>query len=48
MKDINMDKGIATPTNRAFLSPKKNSKTATTKMTPKMMEFSRLLTCDLI
>ena len=48
MKDINMDKGIATPTNKAFLNPKKNNKTATTKMTPKMIEFSKLLTCDRI
>ena len=39
MKDMNMDNGIATPTNKAFLRPKKNSNTPTTSNTPKMIEF---------
>jgi len=34
-KAMNMDKGIAIPTNAAFLSPKKNSKTPTTRIVQK-------------
>ena len=37
-------KGIAIPTNKAFLKPKKKVKTRTTSKTPKMMEFSNSLT----
>ena len=48
MNDINIDNGMAIPTNKAFLKPKKNNNTATTRITPNMMEFSRLLTCDRI
>ena len=44
IKDKNIEKGMATPTNKAFLSPKKKSNTKTTNMTPKTIEFSRLLT----
>ena len=39
MKDINIDNGIATPTKSAFLNPRKNSNTPTTRITPKMIEF---------
>ena len=46
--EINIESGIATPTNKAFLNPRKNNSTPTTKRTPKMIEFSRLLICDLI
>ncbi len=41
IKDINIDIGIAKPTNMAFLNPKKNIKTVTTKSTPKIMLFTR-------
>ena len=41
---ISIDSGIASPTNEAFLSPRKNSSTNTTSMTPEMILFSRLLT----
>ena len=44
INERNMENGIATPTNNAFLKPKKNKRTKTTKITPKTMEFSRLLT----
>ena len=44
IKDKNIEKGMAIPTNNAFLSPKKKSNTKTTKITPKTIEFSRLLT----
>ena len=43
-KDINMDNGIAIPTKAAFRTPKKNIKTPTTKITPRIMEFSNSLT----
>ncbi len=41
-KDISIDIGMAIPTNNAFRNPRKNSKTPTTRMIPKMIEFSRL------
>ena len=44
-KLINIDKGMARPTKREFLRPKKKSKTNTTKMTPKTILFSRLSSC---
>ncbi|CAI8174238.1 MAG: Uncharacterised protein [Crocinitomicaceae bacterium] len=44
IKDKNIENGIAIPTKRAFLRPKKNSNTNTTKITPKTIEFSKLLT----
>ena len=46
--DINIESGIAIPTNNAFLSPKKKSNTPTTNMIPKMMEFSRFETISLV
>ena len=42
--DINIDIGIATPTKRAFLNPKKNNNTITTKTTPKIILFTRSTT----
>ena len=41
INDINIDIGIAKPTNKAFLNPKKNIKTVTTNITPKMMLFTK-------
>ena len=38
-KLMNMESGMATPTNKAFRSPRKNNSTPTTNSTPKMMEF---------
>ena len=38
-KLMNMDSGMATPTNSALRNPKKNKSTPTTSKTPKMMEF---------
>jgi hypothetical protein len=43
IKDINIDMGIANPTNKAFLKPKKNIRTVTTRITPKMIEFTNSL-----
>jgi len=34
-KDINIDMGMAKPTNKAFLKPKKNINTVTTNRIPK-------------
>ena len=48
IKDRNIENGIAIPTNSAFLNPKKNSNTNTTRITPNTMEFSKLLTCERI
>ena len=45
MNDMNMDSGMATPTNRALRSPRKNNKTPTTSKTPKMIEFCSSSTC---
>ena len=41
---MNIDIGIAKPTNSAFLNPKKNIKTVITKITPKMMLLAKSLT----
>ena len=41
IKDINIDIGIAKPTNKAFLNPKKNINTVTTRIIPKMMLFTK-------
>src|SRR6056297_363011 len=41
IKDMNMDMGMAKPTNSAFLKPKKNINTVTTSMIPKMMLFTK-------
>ena len=38
-KLMNMDNGMATPTNNALRKPRKNKSTPTTSNTPKMMEF---------
>ena len=38
---MNIDIGIANPTNSAFRKPKKNMRTATTKITPKMILFTK-------
>ena len=38
-KLMNMDSGMATPTNKALRKPRKNNNTPTTRRTPKMMEF---------
>ncbi len=46
--DISMDSGIATPTKIAFLNPRKNSRTPTTNMIPRIIEFSRLETMSLV
>ena len=35
-----IDRGIAIPTNKALRRPKKKVSTSTTRMIPKMMEFS--------
>jgi len=43
-RDINIDIGIAIPTKRAFLNPKKNSKTITTNITPKIILFTKSIT----
>ena len=48
INERNIEKGMAIPTKSAFLKPKKNKSTKTTKITPNTIEFSRLLTCDLI
>ncbi len=48
MSDINMDIGMAKPTNMAFLNPKKNIKTVTTKITPKIMLFTKSSTCPMV
>ena len=49
---INMERsilnGIAIPTNKAFLSPKKNNRTSTTNRIPKMILFSNSLTILLV
>jgi hypothetical protein len=43
-KEINMDNGMAEPTKSAFRKPMKNINTKTTRMIPKIMEFSKSLT----
>ncbi len=41
-----MDSGMAMPTSVAFRTPRKNSSTAITKMSPLMMLFSKSVTSD--
>jgi len=41
MNDINIDMGIAKPTNKALRNPKKNISTVTTNRMPKMMLLTR-------
>ena len=41
---MNIDIGMAKPTNNAFRKPKKNIRTTTTKITPKIMLFTSSLT----
>jgi hypothetical protein len=43
-RDINIDIGIAIPTKRAFLNPKKNNNTKTTMTTPKIILFTKSVT----
>ena len=45
---INIESGIAIPTNMAFRNPKKNNKINTTKITPEMILFSKLETISLV
>jgi len=45
IKLMNMESGIATPTNNALRNPRKNSNTPTTSNTPKMIEFCNSSTC---
>jgi hypothetical protein len=40
-KDMNIDMGMAKPTNKAFLKPRKNMSTVTTNRIPKIMLFTR-------
>ena len=47
-KDMSIERGMATPTNNAFLNPKKNSNTPTTRIIPRIIEFSRLETISLV
>ena len=42
--EMNMDSGMARPTNHAVLAPSTNNSTPTTKMRPEMMLFSSELT----
>ena len=44
LNERNIDSGMAIPTNEAFRTPRTNSSTATTRIRPEMMLFSRLLT----
>ena len=46
--DINIESGIATPTNSAFLRPKKKSKTPTTRIIPSKIELTKLDTISLV
>ena len=39
---------MAIPTKAALRNPKKNIKTKTTKITPKMMLFSKSSTCEMV
>ena len=42
--DINIDIGIAIPTNKAFLNPRKNKRTITTSTTPKIILLTKSMT----
>jgi hypothetical protein len=44
INDMNIDIGIANPTKSAFLKPRKNIKTVTTSITPKIILFVRSFT----
>ena len=44
LKDNSIESGIAIPTNDALRMPSAKSNTATTRMSPETMLFSRLLT----
>ena len=48
INDKNIDRGMAIPTNSAFLNPRKKYKTVTTKMTPKIILFSKSATIVLV
>ncbi len=43
-KDMSIERGMATPTNKAFLKPRKKRRTPTTSMIPNTMEFKRFET----
>ena len=44
LNDNSIDSGMAVPTNEEVRTPRKNNRTPTTRMSPEMMLFSRLLT----
>ena len=46
--DMNMDIGIANPTNKAFLNPRKNKRTVTTNTMPKIILFTKSITWFLV
>ena len=51
LKESSIESGIAMPTNDAFAMPRKKSRTATTRISPEMMLFSRFdtifrMSCD--
>ena len=48
IKDMNMDIGMAKPTKMAFLNPKKNINTMTTKITPKIILFTKSSTWPMV
>ena len=48
IKDINMDMGMAKPTNKALRNPRKNIKTVMTSSTPKMILLAKSLTKFLV
>ena len=48
INDIHIERGIDNPTKSAFLTPKKNINTKTTKITPLNILFSSVLTCSLV
>ena len=48
IKDSNIERGMAIPTNSAFLKPKKKYRTATTKIIPSTMLFSKSATIVLV
>ena len=48
IKDSSIERGMAIPTNNAFLKPKKKYSTATTKMIPSTMLFSKSATIVLV
>jgi hypothetical protein len=47
INDRNIDMGMANPTKREFLVPRKKKSTRITKITPMIMLFSRLLNWSL-